>query len=174
MPFRQTQKPIGPSAQKTRPMVHNPGTFQMRPQALVIFMVRDPRDMVVSIHQLRPDIYWANLRQCLESWNSIKSCVGHQRLVLVRYEDIVRAPDEIQRKITNRMPFLKSNLQFSSFHMHSTPSLQSLQAMSGVRPISDASIGRLRSYKERLAGQIRLHALQISDRAFITDTGAFP
>jgi hypothetical protein len=127
------------------------------PERWFVFMVRDPRDVVVSVHRMRPDIYWTNLRLWNLSWDAIRNCRDHERLLLIRYEDLVRVPDEVQATIFARMPFLKQKLPFSQFHQHSKPSPQSRQAMHGVRPVSDSSIGVWRQHKARLAGQLELH-----------------
>jgi len=142
----------------------NPGELGIVPELLdldpdqwFIFMVRDPRDVIVSIHRMRPDIYWTNLRLWNFSWDAIRSCRDHERLIIIRYEDLVRAPDMVQDAISRRIPFLKKRLPFSQYHHHSRPSPQSRQAMHGVRPVNDSSIGTWRRHKARVAGQLSLH-----------------
>jgi hypothetical protein len=102
-------------------------------------------------------MYWANLRQWDSSWDSIKESIDHERLIVIHYEDMVKRPDETQRQISSNIPFLKQKLLFSQYHLYSKPSRQSLIAMNNIRPISDASIGKWRNHKSRLAGQLKLH-----------------
>lgn len=127
------------------------------PDLWFIFMVRDPRDVIVSVHRMQPDIYWTNLRLWNLAWDAIKNCRNHERLLVIRYEDLVRNPDGVQGKISVRLPFLEQKLPFSQFHQHSKPSPQSRQAMHGMRPVSDSSVGVWRQHKPRLAGQLSLH-----------------
>jgi len=61
-----------------------------------ISMVRDPRDIVVSRHGLRPDVYWANLRQWRGWLDNVSSFRRHPRLIEVRYEELVLRPDMVQ------------------------------------------------------------------------------
>ena len=118
-----------------------PGLLACDPDLWFIFMVRDPRDVIASVHRMCPDIYWTNLRLWNHAWDAIRNCREHERLLVIRYEDLVRKPDKVQEKISGRMPFLKQKLPFSQFHQHTKPSPQSRQAMHGVRPVSDSSVG---------------------------------
>lgn len=128
------------------------------PDLWVICMMRDPRDVVVSRHGSRPDIYWTNLRLWKETADlAYTESRRNPRYILVRYEDLVSNPDETQQYIEKRMPFLKRIAPFSKFHEIARPSGDSLQAMRGVRPISNKSVGIWRNHKPRLAAQIQLH-----------------
>ena len=122
-----------------------------------ISMVRDPRDIVCSRHGLRPKVFWANLRQWRAWLDNTRAYREHPRLLEVRYEDLVRQPDDVQGRIADRMPFLPHAVPFSRFHEFATPSRQSLEAIRDVRPINDASVGRWRDNLARVAGQIKIH-----------------
>lgn len=122
-----------------------------------VSMVRDPRDIVCSRHGLRPEVFWANLRQWRAWLDNTRTYRQHPRLVEVRYEELVKRPDEVQRQIADRMPFLSPAVPFSRFHEFATPSRQSLEAIRDVRPINDASVGRWRNNPARVAGQIEIH-----------------
>jgi hypothetical protein len=134
-----------------------PQLLECDPDQYFIFMLRDPRDVIVSRHKLRPNMYWANLRQWHSSWNAIKEYINHERLIVIYYEDLVKRPDETQRQFSANIPFLKQKLLFSQYHLYSKPSRQSLIAMNNIRPINDASIGKWRDHKSRLVGQLKLH-----------------
>lgn len=142
----------------------NPGEWsiigdllQCDPEQWFIFMMRDPRDVVVSRHTLKPDMYWANLRQWRSAWDAVKEMRTHDRLLIIYYEELVKDPDRTQAAIAKRLPFLNITKQFSRFHLHANPSQQSLEAMRNVRPISRNSIGKWREHRARLAGQLKLH-----------------
>lgn len=128
------------------------------PNLWVVCMMRDPRDVVVSKHGKRPDIYWTNLRLWKKAVDSaLKESEKNKRYVLIRYEDLVLRPDETQEYIERRIPFLKRKFAFSEFHKVAKPSSDSVDAMRGVRPISSKSIGSWRKHKERLKAQLELH-----------------
>ncbi len=127
------------------------------PELWVIYLLRDPRDVIVSRHALKPELYWANLRLWRWAHSSVRGLERHPRFVCLRYEDLVKAPDEIQRRLAKAMPFLRVKHAFSQYHETSEPSQQSLQAMRGVRRVEASSIGVWREHKTRVAAQIRRH-----------------
>lgn len=122
-----------------------------------ISMVRDPRDIVCSRHGLHPEVYWANLRQWRTWLENTRAFRAHPRLIEVRYESLVRGPDQLQQALARQLPFLAVTSLFSRFHEVAQPSGQSVTAMRSVRPISDSSVGKWRENLPRLAGQIELH-----------------
>lgn len=127
------------------------------PRLHAVCMMRDPRDVVVSRHAEDPGRYWVPLRHWKDRVASIRRLRQHERFLLLRYEDLVRAPDRVQEFLGARMPFLTRTKPFSAFHRVAAPSALSLNALGGVRPIGADSIGRWRTHRERVAGQIRLY-----------------
>ncbi len=126
-------------------------------QLYFISMVRDPRDVVVSRHSMRPEVYWANLRQWREWFVNNKAYKNHPRLNMIRYEDLVSNPDKIQQQLKKRLLFAPVGKCFSEYHRFAEPSRQSLRAMRGVRPVNADSIGNWRNHLPRVAGQLSLH-----------------
>ncbi len=135
------------------------------PELWVIYLLRDPRDVIVSRHGREPNLYWANLRLWRWAHGSVRGLEHHPRFVCVRYEDLVRKPDEIQELLAARMPFLRKKRAFSQYHEGSEPSAQSLEAMRGVRRVETSSIGVWREHRLRVAAQIRRHG-DITDELF--------
>jgi pimeloyl-ACP methyl ester carboxylesterase len=127
------------------------------PQLWILHMVRDPRDVVVSVHERDPDAYWTHLRLWKSYRRSARRAEGHPRFVTLRYEDLVRDPDGVQAEIEARLPFLKRRRKFSEFHRFADPPARSREALSGVREISADRIGRWRDHKPRLAAQLARH-----------------
>ena len=81
-----------------------------------VFMMRDPRDVVVSEHGQSTGKYWSNLRVWREALKFHAKMKGHRRFVVVRYEDLVTVPDAVQDELVRRMPFLKPAVPFSRYH----------------------------------------------------------
>jgi len=127
------------------------------PEQWFIFMLRDPRDMLVSRHGRAPDRYWSGLNPWRAAWRNIADVRQHSRLKVVRYEDLVAAPDVVQTQIAEFLPFLRTRARFSEFHRHSRPSRQSAEAMGPLRPIDGDSVGAWRRHKPRVVAQIQRH-----------------
>lgn len=127
------------------------------PNLYVIYMIRDPRDIICSKHRRAPDRYWASLRY----WNTYtkyaRQLSGHPRFIEVRYEDFVSDPDVVQDELMRRMPFLTMRAPFSRYHEVATPSKDSRDALGGKRPIKPVSVGKWKDHLERVAGQLHLH-----------------
>jgi hypothetical protein len=123
----------------------------------VIYLLRDPRDMVCSRHGKASDRYWSSLTFWKTYTPHGRRLAGHRRFIAVRYEDLVADPDGVQSQLVERMPFLEKKALFSSFHKMSSPSKDSLDALGGVRPVSVSSVGSWRRHLPRVAGQLRLH-----------------
>jgi hypothetical protein len=123
----------------------------------VIAMLRDPRDVIVSIHSQNPNRYWAPLRFWKTHANNIRRLMEHRRFVVIHYEKLVRDPDAIQDMLVERMPFLKTKARFSEFHNVASPSVNSLRALGVLRPIGTDSIGNWRNHLPRLVGQLSIH-----------------
>jgi hypothetical protein len=132
------------------------------PNVDIVCMVRDPRDVVVSVHGEDPDRYWAGLKFWKTYEPEVERLHGRDHFTIVRYENLVRDPDGEQRKLMTRLPYLDQQSWFSTFDATARPSQQSLHALRGLRPVSPASIGAWRSHLPRLAGQLEQHG-SISD-----------
>lgn len=125
----------------------------------VIFMLRDPRDSVVSKHNLHPEQYWSNLGFWKRFMNSKYQAqlMAHPRVTVVKYEELVADPDRIQARIMEAMPFLVRKTAFSNYHKVAKPSDKSITALSDVRPPSASSVGSWQRHLPRIAGQIARH-----------------
>lgn len=136
---------------------------RLDPDLHIVCMLRDPRDSVVSIHNKSPDAYWSNLRAWRDSARAIQRYRHHPRFHVVRYDDLARDPDKVQRVLAAEMPFLKEMLPFSRFHAQvQVGDEQWLRAMRSVRPISAESVGSWRRHLPRLKGQLLRHG-DVSD-----------
>lgn len=161
------KSPVSPSGvlctKHPREVMYMDCVLRHNPNVYVIYVGRDPRDVIVSQHKQRPGEYFSNLRIWKESDRDAQHLAGHPRFLAIRYEDLVNSPDEVQIRIKERMPFLKQLHPFSAFHLHAKVSEQSAQALNGLRPLDPSSIGRWRQHLQRVASQIRVHG-DISSR----------
>lgn len=132
-------------------------SLQVDPDLYVICMLRDPRDIICSKHKKDPDRYWASLRYWKLYSKEVQKLEAHPRFILVRYEDFVSNPDQIQLKLSSKIPFLEEITAFSNYHNEAAVSSSSSKALSGIRPIKPTSVGRWHNHKPRIAGQLELH-----------------
>ena len=122
-----------------------------------IYMLRDPRDMVVSRHGADAKRYWASLKYWKTYTPYARRLDSHSRFIMVRYEDLVAQPDAVQAHLMERMPFLVSRGPFSQYHELAQPSEAAMKALRGVRPVSSASVGSWRKHLPRVVGQLQRH-----------------
>ncbi len=137
-----------------------------------VYMLRDPRDVIVSMHGRARGEYWTNLRAWRESVATMRRLNGHRRFITVRYEDLVARPGAVQDLIRQRLPFLEVERPFSEYHEHAAPTEAYSTAMRGVRPLSGENIGAWRRHKPRLLTQMNLHgglADELIEFGFETD-----
>lgn len=137
-------------------MLVKPALFMMR-TLYVIYMLRDPRDMIVSRHRRDPGRYWSGLRFWKTYTPYGEELATHPRFITLLYEELVHDPDKVQDSLLERIPFLEKKAPFSRYHEMTIPSEASLEALGSVREISASSIGNWRNHKPRVLGQIQLH-----------------
>lgn len=128
--------------------------LRQNPDLWIIGMVRDPRDVVVSRHGSRPDLYWGSLGLIKERSALFLRAMQHPRFILLRYEDLVSDPDSIQDMLQDKIPFLERKARFSEFSKKAAPPKQAQHALNGARPVSTQSVERWRGELPRLKGQI--------------------
>ncbi|MFO7845451.1 MAG: sulfotransferase [Balneolaceae bacterium] len=132
-------------------------SLKVDPNLYVICMIRDPRDIICSIHQKNPNQYWAGLK----FWNvyskKVRKLESHDRFIAIRYEQLVSNPDHVQDVLTRKIPFLKKIVPFSKYHIAAEVSDSAKQALKSLRPIKPTSVEKWKKHKERIAGQIKKH-----------------
>jgi len=131
--------------------------LRVNPQLWFICMIRDPRDIIVSRHKKAPDKSWSNLLLWRTRIPLVRELIGHPNFVVVRYEDLVQDPQQVQKTLLQRMPFLKFRASFADFHETAQPPDDTLDALGSLRPIDARSIGAWRQNKPRIAAQIEIH-----------------
>ena len=137
--------------------MYMPSVLDDDPELYVIYVVRDPRDVICSRHAKDKSMYYSNVRLYRELHGYAKKMYGHDRFLEVRYEDFVRDPDATQRLIQEKFPWLEKRHDFSKYHEHAQVSAKSLTAMHSVRPIAPTSVGVWTQHPGRITGQQQIH-----------------
>lgn len=138
-----------------REILYVGGALRVNRNLHVIYIVRDPRDVIVSRHANSPGLYFTGLDFYLRADRYAAKLADHSRFVVVRYEDLVKSPDAMQEYIEQRLPFLKRKHRFSEFHLYAEVSTDSSQALNGVRAPSAEGIGKWRHHLPRVSAQFK-------------------
>jgi len=128
----------------------------------IIYMLRDPRDCIVS-WRLDREGYWMGFNEWLR--NYLFSLAANQsRLATVRYEDLVSVPDEVQKDLIERIPGLILREPFSTAWQRinsDSPVSHQLVRSTGptrqgpaIREIETTGIGAWRSDVPRVVEQL--------------------
>jgi len=154
--FKRPAAPERPFASK-QPMdfVHVRRLMRWDPLLHVVYMQRDPRDVIVSQHGRYSGRYWCDFDVWQRNQDLFSGFSDHQ-LFECRYEDLVVDPDRVQDALVAKFPFLLKRHNFSDFDKVSQSSQAAQLALKGVRKISASSIGKWRGDLPRIASQ--LHA----------------
>jgi len=127
----------------------------------VIYLLRDPRDVIVSRHGKNKEIYYSNFALWQHLHDFGKGLGSFTNALLIRYEDFVVNPNKVQQEIINKFPWLEKIHNFSDYHLHAKVSESSQQALKGVRPIAPTSVGLWKNNLGRIKAQQQLHGSMI-------------
>ena len=137
--------------QHVRPLLH------ADPNLWIIFILRDPRNSIVSRHGRDEQRFWASLKLWKKYLNAARPMMQHARFVTVRYEDLTENPQVTQDELQQRMSFLNRKCDFIDYHRNAIPSSDTIDALGGLRPIQHADRNKWHEYLSRVKGQMQLH-----------------
>lgn len=123
----------------------------------VIWMIRDPRDTCVSVHPYRPEpgpmVSGATWLQRAKQGLGFMS---HDRVRMVRYEDLVSDPNGVQQRLSMTIP-LNIDKKWTDWNGEGIDEkatdeseIKNVKALSGIRPVDVSRIG---IYKETENGR---------------------
>lgn len=171
--FHAPRSPAGPFAsKKPTDLVHAARVIRWDKALHVIYMQRDPRDVIVSEHGSRRGEYWCDFNVWQHNQRLLPKISGNPRFIECKYENLVRDPDAEQTRIAEAYPFLKTKFKFSEFEQVSQASDAANLALKGVRAISPASVGTWRRNLPRIAAQLSAYpelAQAVVDAGYASD-----
>lgn len=132
-----------------------PKALDENPDLYFIYLLRDPRDVIVSRHGGMPDRYWVGMNYWYLYTRVGELLKAHPRFISVRYEELVRHPNAIQNVIRTRLPFLRKQAKFTTYTQLAQPSKEALGALNFLRPINTDSIGAWRRNLPRIVAQMQ-------------------
>ena len=141
-------------SKKPSDITHLQRIFMADPKLYVIYMLRDPRAVITSIHPSKSDIYFASFERWQRYESAARPLKNHPRFLPVRYESLISNPDEEQKKIVNAFDCLRQNHLFSNYDKHARASKKAEISLKGLRPISNKNVAAWREHLPRLAFQL--------------------
>ncbi len=124
------------------------------PNLIVMCLYRDPRAVVSSIHKSKQGMYFCNYLEWKSCQVAAEALQDHDRFLLVSYEDLTAAPDEVQARIVQRFPMLEKKHDFTGYEKIANPSEKSKNALGGVRPIDTKRQQGWREHLPRVKAEI--------------------
>jgi len=116
-----------------------PSLLTHTPDLYVLFMIRDPRAVLTSIHPKDRRQFWAQPARCLAVGQSYLSWEAHERRIDVRFEDLVTQPDEVQTYISERLA-LPMGRSFSTAYHYFRDTPDNILALGGPRPLDPSRV----------------------------------
>lgn len=127
----------------------------------LIDIVRDPRDVLTSRHHSKPDDYYVDYERWLQHHEEMEWLKERwDKLLQVKFENLLREPDRVQTQISNFLN-LEKKASFSNYpefiEKSSLPEDQR-KALKGFRELNPDKIGRWRETDpEYILEQTRKH-----------------
>jgi len=137
--------------------MYMPSLLDDDPELYVIYVMRDPRDVICSRHGKDRKQYYSNIRLWRQMHSYAKKMEGHPQFLAIRYEDFVNDPDGTQEKIAEKFPWLEITHKFSEYHEYAEISEKSVTAMHSVRPIAPSSVSTWKRSPGRIKAQQMIH-----------------
>lgn len=113
----------------------------------VVYISRDGRDTCVSKHGLNNDVYWARPWQWIASHDNAKKFYNNEKLLFIKYEELVQNHNEIVSKIEK---FIGSkSINYNEHYKKFSKNTQVKNAVKKLRPIDDNSVGNWKNDEHR-------------------------
>ena len=120
----------------------------------LIAMLRDPRAVVTSRHESRPDVYFRGFRHWRECALAIRRLQMHPRCLVVRFEDLLADPDDVQQSIEDRFGLLERRASFSDYPDGVDIGERADRSLGGVRHLDRSRIAAWKDHLPRIKSQL--------------------
>ena len=117
--------------------------LRANPDVKILWMLRDPRDVLTSTHPDQPGKFYVTPERWIASLQLYGPFKHEAQVFTVRYEDLVTNPDAIQARIAQSFnlvasrKFVEAHKFFPRFH-------ENVRAMHSIRPIDANSVQKWR------------------------------
>ena len=134
-----------PSPQSSPEKQEQANHFLDQSDAAIIFMMRDPRDVLVSEHGKKPGEFWVKSPQrWIDNALILEKIQDHPRVIIVKYEDLVTEPNQLQKQIAGKLG-LTVNIPFSDSWQHFELTANATKSLNGLRKLESSRIANWRN-----------------------------
>jgi len=116
-----------------------------------VLMLRDPRDVLTSVHKSQPDRYYVSAERWLATYRHLQWARTLPEAIVVRFKDLVSNTDGVERDLSRFLewPVVRPFRDYES----AVPSGFETIALNGLRALDASSIHRWRHprYRERIS-----------------------
>lgn len=128
-----------------------------------IVVMRDPRDSAVSVHKNHPSKFYGTFEYWVNYIPFYKRIENHERVITVKYEDLVSKPNQVQKAISAKFGFLQKTDDFTNYIKNAKPTTKAKMALNGVRKIETKSIGNWKNYMPRIKAEMEKYPSVVPD-----------
>jgi len=121
----------------------------------VIYIRRDPRDVITSIHPSRPEVYFSSFERWLRYQRAADNLSGHNRFIELEYEQLIQDPSGVQQTIEQQIPWLVRTGGFEDFGQQASVSEAAQISLGGVRQIESERKFRWQDHLPRISFQLQ-------------------
>lgn len=106
----------------------------------IIFLLRDPRDVIVSEHFKNKGHYLINYPTWADAINQYEK-FNYENKMLIHYEELIKDPGLIQKQLAKSLD-LEIKSDFNNFHNNVTHTHEDIKSLGGIRPIDPKNSGK--------------------------------
>jgi hypothetical protein len=121
--------------------------LRAHPGVRVIWMLRNPLDVLTSIHGDAPDQFFTRPTRLIRCWELYKKFEKEPQVLTIHYEELVSNPEAVQKKITEAFG-LEPIRSFTESHKFFSKAKSNLRALHSVRPIDSNSLDKWKKKPE--------------------------
>lgn len=107
----------------------------------IIFMMRDPRDVLISKHFEKPHRYWTSTARWIRTATVALEYQDHPNVLLIKYEDLISNPNMVQNAIAERFHLEETRRFEHCYKSFDSSDEYNAKTMNGIRPLDKSRIG---------------------------------
>ncbi len=120
-----------------------------------IFLLRDPRDVIISKHYKNQDTYlstYPTWEEAIQAYEHLE----YDKKLLVRYENLITQPALVQTQISTKLD-LDAIRNFEQFYRNVSKGHQDIKSLGEARPLDSNNAGKFKrpEHFERIKQQLQ-------------------
>ncbi len=138
--------------------------LRANPGVKVVWMLRQPLDVLTSVHADRPGEFYVDPERLFKSLKLYQRFKDEPQVLTIHYSELVSDPNAIQARIAKAFQ-LETGCDFTEAHKYFPRFDQNVRAMHSIRPIDAKSVQKWKDnpvYREYLEKVLDEHPALIS------------